>query len=278
MNQWRYYNHALISNLAPHEIPDTALLADKNTWNAAGKGYPLLARWTTSFDCGQETNWWYVIKDTPFDLQSVKAKRRYEVNKGIKNFDVRVIDPREYRLELYHVQIKAFSAYPEKYRPSVNREKFLQDIDKWSDYVVFGAFSRESGMLCGYAILERNGERYVKFSVQKTMPEQEKYGLNAALVFGILQHYADFLEKGGYICDGERSINHETAFQDYLEKYFEFRKAYCILNVRYRPGLGWMVKLLYLFRKVLLRFDHVGLVHNINAVLRMETISRKYSE
>ena len=50
----------------------------------------------TCDDCGYETNWWYVVKDTPFDLNSLKAKRRYEINKGIKNFEVIDIDPKNY--------------------------------------------------------------------------------------------------------------------------------------------------------------------------------------
>lgn len=45
-------------------------------------GKPYLARWTSSFDCGHETNWWYVIKDTPFDINELKKKRRYEIRKG----------------------------------------------------------------------------------------------------------------------------------------------------------------------------------------------------
>ena len=53
----------------------------------------LFARWTSEFDCGYETNWWYVIKDKEFDLSALKSNYRYKINKGNKNFDVRVINP-----------------------------------------------------------------------------------------------------------------------------------------------------------------------------------------
>ena len=234
MADWKYYNHALISTLPPHEVPDITQLANKDGWQN-DSGRPLLARWTREHlcylpvrdsDCENETNWWYVIKDKPFNISSLKAKRRYEVNKGIKNFNTVVINPCEHKHALYEVQVAAFSAYPQKYRPNVTFEKFAKDIETWSEFTIFGAFTKEDNKLVGYALLESQGEKCIKFSVQKTIPDYEKAGVNAALVCKILEHFEDFLTAGGYICDGERSINHETQFQNYLEKYFAgFRKS-----------------------------------------------------
>ena len=52
------------------------------------------------------------------------------------------------------------------------------------------------------------------------MPETEKLGINGAIVARILEDYTEKGQFSKYICDGARSIQHETAFQDYLEKYF----------------------------------------------------------
>lgn len=71
---WQYYNHAAVPTTAPHEIPDVSSITDGNIWKMGG-GTPLLARWTTDFDCGYETNWWYVIKDIPFNISELKAKK-----------------------------------------------------------------------------------------------------------------------------------------------------------------------------------------------------------
>ena len=98
INGWRYYNHAAIPTTLPHETPDISPIEDGGIWKLDGS--PLLARWTTDFDCGYETNWWYIIKDTPFDISALKAKRRYEINKGVKNFEAIVIDPTNYGEEL----------------------------------------------------------------------------------------------------------------------------------------------------------------------------------
>lgn len=53
---WKYYNHAVIPASAPHEMPDISPIIDGSIWEI--EGAPLLARWTTDFDCGYQTNWW----------------------------------------------------------------------------------------------------------------------------------------------------------------------------------------------------------------------------
>ena len=137
--------------------------------------------------------------------------------------------------------------------------------------MVFGAFYRETAELCGYSILNEN-EDWVGFSVQKTNPAFEKYQINAALVYGILERYNEKLGSNFYICDGARNILHETAFQEYLERYFGFRKAYCKLNLFYRKPVGVAVALLMPFRKFLNGFDGVSFIHKINGVLQMHAI------
>ena len=271
---WKYYNHAMIPNIAPHEDADVSVLADKTFWKKNKSAF--LARWTTEFDLKEETSWWYVIKDTPFDINSLKAKRRYEINKGLKNFTVKQISPRDYKKQIYDVQVAAFSAYPEKYRHKADREKRYSAIDGWNRYITYGAFSKENGEFCGYAFLGLQ-DNCLHYYVHKTNPHFEKLGINAAIVNQILTDFDTFLRQGGYLCDGTRNISHETSFQDYLEKYFEFRKAYCRLNLKYNPKIKWLVGVLYRFRHILAKFDGFGKIHNINAVLKMEEIIRNGS-
>lgn len=273
MKTWKYYNHALIPATPPDVVPDLNELEDKESWNENGNK-ALLARWTTDFDCGHATDWWYCIKDDRFDIGSVKAKVRYYIKRGIANFNVRAIQAKEYKESLYIVQVAAFSAYPESYRPTVNKEEFFREIDTWDNkYIVFGAFDNENGTLQGYSLLGQH-VGYVELNVQKTNPAYEKLQINAALVNGILEYYDEKLSDKFYIVDGERNILHETAFQDYLERYFGFRKAYCKLHIRYRRSVGLIVKILYPFRRMIerLNFKKAKLV---GGVLRMEEISRK---
>lgn len=273
-NGWRYYNHAMIPTCAPHEEPDLTPVHNGDIWKSTTRGRrPLLARWTTDFDCDEETNWWYVIKDTAFDIQALKAKRRYEITKGCKYFDVfHMANPADYAEELYAVQVAAFSAYPEKYRPTVNKDRFIQSVKKWkTSAVVYGGFSKQDGKLCGYAYLVREGS-VLHFYVLKTDPIQEKYGLNAAIIYKILEDVKSEFKEQFYICDGARSILHETAFQNYLEKYFGFRKAYCRLHIAYNPMAKRLVLFLYHFRNLFQKLDTIGAIHSINGVLAMHKI------
>lgn len=128
--------------------------------------------------------------------------------------------------------------------------------------------------LVGYSVLrKKNGVIY--FDVEKTDPDSEKDGVNAATVYGILNYYKDELKNGCYICDGEKPINHQTHFQDYLEKYFGFRKAYCKLNVKYKKGVGAVVKILYPFRKVLTNLMRILWFIKLTEYLRWKRLLEK---
>lgn len=271
---WKYYNYAAIPTTAPHIVPDLTTVKNRHIFKRGVHGgrTALLVRWTEKWDCEEKTEWWYVIKDTPFDISKLKAKRRYEINKGIRNFDVKTIDPNTLTEEVYRVTKEAYSEWPEKYRPNVSKEGIKRSIDSWSSSTVFGGFERESVKLMSYAVLTEY-DSYIEFSILRAVPGAERLGINAAMVAGILNHYSEQLANGIYINDGSRSIRHETAFQDYLEKYFGFRKVYCKLRIAYKGIMGFAVKLLYPFRNKIKNDSSIG--SKISAILRMEEIRRK---
>lgn len=231
-------------------------------------GIPLLIRWTEDWDCPNKTEFWYCIKDTAFNIEKLKSKRRYEIKKGVKNFDINKIDPTVYGEEIYRVAVEAFAAYPEVYRPRFTKEEFLSGLKAWSNSDVFGAFNKGTNELVGYAQLEM-GKRAINFFVEKSMPQYEKAGINAAIVYSIVKYYEPYLKKGYYIVDGTRAINHDTHFQDYLEKYFGFRKAYCTLHVKYRSWIYMVVLLLRPFQKFIANSKN-PLAHQVSSVLKME--------
>lgn len=276
LKEWKYYNHALMSAKLPHEVPNLEIFKKKNFWKNEGGGYCILARYTTEFDCANKTNWWYCIKDTPFDISVLKSKRRYEINKGRKNFEVKKFEPLEIEEEFYKVEIQAYSAYPLKYRPVITKEDIHNDLLIYKSkphHIFYGAFDKETGKLEGYTIIGLT-ENILTLGKQKCNPKCESKGINAVLINSILEEYNSQISKKFYICDGERPILHETNFQEYLIKYFSFRKAYCKLNVIYNPQIKNIINILYFFRKILLRFDNFQLIHNINGILKMEEIVR----
>lgn len=274
---WKYYNHAAKPLCAPHEEPDVTPIENGSIWKMNGR--PLLARWTTNFDCGYETGWWYCIKDDPFDISSLKSNRRYKINKGRKYFTIKTIDPLQAVDDLYYVFQKAMSSYPAKYRSMMSKEAFQKDMQiiskmkSKSEYEVFVAVSNETLKIEGYCLIPVT-EQYASLAVQKVNPDYEKLQINAALVYGVLSHYADKLATGFYICDGERNVIHETAFQDYLVDYFGFRKAYCNLHTAYPFLMKILVEVLYPIRGVLRKIDNNSLLHQINGVLKIEECAR----
>lgn len=210
------------------------------------------------------------------DIAALKSKRRYEINKGKKNFEIRQINPIEYQNELFQITVAAYSSWNDKYRPSVEEDSFKQSLKNWGgNIVVLGAFSKTEKVLCGYAYITKN-RNSADFNMLRVKPECESQAINAALVAGLCEYFADRLQEGTgfYICDGARNIYHETAFQDYLEKYFGFRKAYCHLNLLYRRPFGALVNILMPFRSILYKIDNFAIISKINAILRMEEIGR----
>ena len=157
---WKYYNHAAIPTTAPHIDVDISPIDDNRIFQTEEK--PLLARWTSDWDCGYETNWWYVIKDKPFDISKLKSKRRYEINKGNKNFAVKEIVPAEWCEDIFKVTLAAYETYPESYRPQISHDEFVVEVKKWNFHKTYGAFSIEDNTLCGYACLIKDGQ-YIDF-------------------------------------------------------------------------------------------------------------------
>lgn len=269
---WRYYNHALLPTCAPHEITDVSRLNEKVFWSQT-PGNAILARWTSDFDLKEEGNWWYVIKDDEFDISKLKSKRRYEINKGKKNFEVKEIDPLLFIDEIVDIHIKAYEEYPIQYRPVVNNDKLSQEIIEWKNNAkIFGAFSLEDSKLYGFAMAVEY-DTYVNFTMLKVVPSSERKGINAALVAGLLEHYNDRLTNGYYICDGERALFHETQFQDYLEKYFGFRKAYSNLHIKFRFPFSIIIKCLFPIRG-LVEKSGLGIMKKINVLLLYYELSR----
>lgn len=265
-NMWRYYNHALIPATPPHQSADGDTLENDPLWK---EKRVLFARWTSDYDVGYETNWWYCIKDEPFDISLVKSDIRYKINKGLKNFEVNKITPNLYIDELYDVFIKAERTY--NINLNKNKKVFESYVTNEKNTDVFGAFTVGEHKLVGYVVVTIRGN-CIDYSTHKADPEYEHKQLNAAMVCGVLEYYKERLINEYYICDGERNIYHETRFQDYLEKYFGFRKVYCKLNIKYKPHVKLIVVCLYPFRKVI---EKIPKLKKVSAVLKMHELYRQ---
>ncbi len=272
--KWKYYNHAIIPTSTPHEIVDTTLVERGDIWKLYGKK-ALFVRWTSNFDCGFETGWWYCIKDTDFDINALKSKRRYEITSGLKFCYAEKINPEKYTEDIF----RCYKLANEEYKNTgkvIDKKVFLNNLiedSKNRNKEYWGVFLKETKEMVGYAYNNVFGQ-YVDFTTIKFIPQYLHYKSSAVLVYAMLMEYRN-KQKKRYINDGERSISHKTNFQEYLIKYFGFRKAYCMLHIKYRMIIKIVVYILYPFRRILLKMDKYHLFHYINAVLQMEEIVRK---
>lgn len=277
--EWEYYNHALVPTTAPHIVPDTSWMDDAGQWRKlAGGKRPLLARWITDFDCGHETEWWCLIKDTPFDIMSLKSNRRSLITRGLKRVDVKVIVPAGYAEQMANVLIKAWKSYDESYQEKDDRKKLTEEFSGLTEETLgnteyLGAFLKDTDTLIGYSIYYLY-EDWIEYSVVKTDPEYLNTQVNAALVYYGLERYM----KPGirYILGGYRTMIHDSNYQEYLEKNFGFRKAYCRLHIKYRPWMRFAISVLYPFRNTIKRFEKNKWMYQIWCALRQEEIHRTF--
>jgi len=261
------YQHCMMSDNAPHALVDEVVVN-----KAFAKSKAWFAQFTTEFDVSCPTTWWYCIKDEIYDISAFKAKARYEVNKGRKNFFVSIISPLEYKNEIFDIDIKKFADYPESYRPILasTAEEHIKKILK-NDDVWFGLFSKDDDSLVGYSILQENKE-CVNLSVVAIDPITYKKNSSAALVDGILCHYQNS-GNSFYICDGARNVRHQTNYQDFLISTFGFRKAYCRIKLKYKWWVRIAVCALRPFKTKLLQ-SKKRFFYNIGCILRLDEYAR----
>lgn len=272
-NEWKYYNHAMVPKCKPYQTPDTSLFNTKELWKKPLWEDAYFAKYTTEFDCKEESPWYWVICDVPFEICSLKSKYRNEMKKALDNFDVKIINPTDYTDELYDVRLDALASYPKAYRSSISRDAFYKSVLAFKE-PTFAAFCKHDGKLAGYINMVEVEDVFL-YSGQNVKKEYERFYVNYVLIIGMLDYYKNKIKNGAIIVDGERNIQHITKHQELLIKKFGFRKAFCRLNIVYRPSVKRCVKVLYPFRRVLLKFDRIGLIHKINGVLLLEQVLRE---
>ncbi len=277
-NKWEYYNHALVPTLPPHIDPDISWMKDSDRWKEyAGGKMPLFARWVSDFDCSEETEWWCIIKDTPFDIMSLKSNRRSLITRGLKRVDVKVIIPADYAEQMSNILVKEWKYYDDSYEEGNDRQKLTDDFKKLTmknlgNAEYLGAFLKDTNTMIGYAIYNLFDD-WIEYSVVKTDPEYLNTQVNAALAyFGVERYMRPGIK---YIHGGWRTMIHESNYQEYLMKNFGFRKAYCKLHIQYRPLMQIAVNVLYPLRGMIKNVKNKW-IYTVWCALQQEEIRRTF--
>jgi hypothetical protein len=191
-----------------------------------------MARYTTDFDCGFETPWYYVICDVPIDLKRLNRTGRYSINYGLKYFYIQKISNNMQNIrELYRVYKKASERYTNF--ASISDSDFVKHtITSFENNVYYGAYLKRNDLLCGYVSIKEQ-DNIANFNTIKLDQDYFKLKLSYVLLFSVTDIYLR-QKKFKYIHNGERSVRHDTEMQDFLIKWLGFRKAYANLYMEYK--------------------------------------------
>ncbi len=269
---WSIYNGALLPDVPPHiEIK----LSREQAKSLLRKSKAYFLSWSSDYDCGFETEWWYLVRDKGIDLNEFDSKRRRDIKKGINKCLVKKVDAEFMAQNGYEVYISAFKSYDTFLKPT-GQEEYQNRMMARKGNPVFdfwAAFDKSDGKLIGY-FMNRLGEDYCLYSAAKFKPDYLNLGVHQAMIYYMTNYYLN--EMGlKYVCTGARSISHKTNAQEFLIKKLHFKKAYCRLNVIYQPIIGILAKALYPFRNLISKID-TNVTNKITVLLRLEKIKRSF--
>jgi hypothetical protein len=114
----------------------------------------------------------------------------------------------------------------------------------------------------------------INYSTIKFDPTYLKLYPSYALFYEMNRYYLNE-QKNLYVNDGAKSISHDTNIQEFLEKKFNFRKAYCKLEIVYRFDIKILVSILYPFKQFIFNINN-KIFKKLSVLLRHEEIRRSY--
>lgn len=264
MPQYFKYRNAWRFDGAPHE--ETKLEEAKT--KALLKQGGFLVRNTFDFDTTSHTHFWYVIKDRFNDAVELRPRVRNKIRHAEKAFLYQRISADLLIENGYPIMAETYSDHIVSDR-RMNKTIFLQYIEncRQNHYDFWGVFERETKELVGFCCVKLwddccEYDQSGVFSRYKSNATYPNYGL-----FHSMNRY--YLQELGfrYVSDGSRTITEHSQIHDFLIQNFNFRKAYCQLEVHYCWWMKIAVKTLYPFRKILS-------LPRVKAILNMEAMQR----
>lgn len=273
--RWQKYQGAVLWQALPYD-PQTPSYAE--AVKAVKENRAIFARWTSDFDLGTKSEWWYCVCDRFTKIEDLTSKQRYRVKRGLANCQIDIYNHlSENQIEdICQLFVESFADYPDAYRPKIDGEEtkrwlhqLMSDssIDVWLCY--------KDAQLIGFCYCQL--EKDVVWLKQVKVPTKHLgTDVNAALGYKICEYY---LEQKSYrfICDGERNIKHQTNYQDFLIRVLNFRYAYCKLNIVYAWWMRIVIAIIFPFRKII---GILGIkspqLYNVYCVLKQEEIRKSF--
>lgn len=242
--KYRLYKGAWIFALDPHLEKKLNDDEKKSLLNQGG----IMIRNAYNFDCGQETSFWYVIKDSFGGMEELSSKMRNQVKKCFKTMRVECLSTEQLKKEGYPVYVEATQSYKIKSIPPSEKE-FQARIDNAEENEFWGCYDIESNKLVAFSMNAVTSES-CEYRTMKAIPAYQKQYAYYGLIYEMNRFYLEE-RKLKYVNDGGRSITNHSNIQPFLIDKFNYRKAYCKFEIHYKWWLKILVKMLYPFRNII---------------------------
>jgi hypothetical protein len=246
---------------APHR---EIRLKEKSVQHLFAQG-GLFVRNTHHFDCQEITSFWYIVKDCFGGFDELSSNTRRKVRKALRCIEYKIIDKEFLKRNGYSVYLETLKAYSAD-GSALSEEAFVDIVDMHC-VECWGCFDKNTHAFVGFSI-NYNWNDACGYDLLAILPE---YRHNASYIYyGLIYSMNEYYlskKQFRYVSDGSRSITEHSGVQQWLIKYFAFRKAYCQLEVHYRWWMKLAVKMLYPFRKIIP-------LQRVKAILNMEAMQR----
>lgn len=259
-DKYKCYKGAWIYARDPHK---EQRLTEKDVMSLLGKS-GIMVRNVYDFDCAQETSFWYVIKDNFGGMEELSSKMRNQVKRCFKTMKVERISAGYLMDNGYEVFVQASENYRVKSVPPT-MEEFKNRIMNGEENEFCGVIDVELNKLVAFSMNAVTHES-CGYRTMKAIPEFQKKYAYYGLIYEMNRHYLEE-RKVKYVNDGARTITNHSNIQNFLIEKFNFRKAYCRLEIKYKWWLDFAIECLYPFRKIIP-------VRQIKAILDMEAMAR----
>jgi len=269
---WTKYQKCIQPAMAvPYELPKSTFV---NIKQLIKKSKSFLARWTSDFT-EKHTEWYWIVCESPFILKSLSHNVKNQIKKGLKNCEVKIINP-------IWLSDNGYNIY--KIANTQRKQKTFVSKNQWKNDIRFSTNCKSSefwgifinNKLIGYCRCNIINNMISIASIYHDRNYLKYYPIYS-LLYTMLNCY---LNKRMYysISNGMLSINHHTNMQGFLKK-FGFKEQFCRLNIIYSPFFGFLVKIIYPFSGLInyiYKIISSDILYKIIVILRQEKIRRSF--
>lgn len=181
-------------------------------------------------------------------MEELSSKKRNQVKKSLKTYEIKKVGKEEILKWGYGIRVRAIQHYKVK-ADLESKEDFEKNIiNSKSDFWM--VYDKLTSIPVAYALNNVKDDCCNYYSI-KIDP---KYLNSTYPMYGLIYTMNEYYlkEKGlRYVNDGARSITEHSNIQPFLISTFNFRKAYCRVQLKYQWWFGLIIKILYPFRNII---------------------------